>query len=634
MNSTKDLHHQILDPNLSTGERARLRCRLAKQLEEAGNYEAAREAMGELWPDVGESPNLEGLDQSVAGDVLLRAGALTGWIGSTRQMQGAQETAKNLVSESIAIFESLTDVKKVAEAQTEIGYCYWREGAIDEARVMLAEALSRLDDQDGDLKAVALLRSAAVEKVANRLNDALSILTTAAPLFEASTNHTLKGRFHNEFATVLKNLGAAEGRPDYIDRALIEFAAASFHFEQAGHARYQACVENNLAMLFLKAERLAEAHEHLDRAQALFTELRDSVHLAQVDETRARVMLADDRIPDAEKLVKTAVRTLEKGGEQSLLAEALTTLGIVLTRLGDYQQARSILERAVEVAEQAGDAEGAGRAALTLIEHLTEHLSNDDLSSNVEHAHSLLKNSQDMATIRRLAACACRVLALVHTFPVRPNWTTFSLKQVLHRYEAHFIEMALKDADGSVTQTADLLGLPGRQSLMFILNRRHKDLLKARTPITPRRRSIIRKFETSGSPDQEADTKAQTVKILHVEDNRVVADAVKETLELEGWEVETCADGSAALKKILGHAHYDLLLLDYDLPNVSGIELVQRARNLAHRHQTPIIVLSAALGEAEAREAGANKFLHKPEDISSLVETISGLLSAAEDQDT
>ena len=62
---------------------------------------------------------------------------------------------------------------------------------------------------------------------------------------------------------------------------------------RAGASRHQACVENNLAMLFFKAHRLAEAHEHLDRAQALFTTLRDVVHLAQVAETRAQVLLAE-----------------------------------------------------------------------------------------------------------------------------------------------------------------------------------------------------------------------------------------------------------------------------------------------------------------------------------------------------
>ena len=91
MNPTKDLLHQILNPKLSANERARLRCELAKLLEEARNFEAAREAMGELWQRVGERPNLEGLDQPTAADVLLRSGALTGYIGSTKQIAARRE---------------------------------------------------------------------------------------------------------------------------------------------------------------------------------------------------------------------------------------------------------------------------------------------------------------------------------------------------------------------------------------------------------------------------------------------------------------------------------------------------------------------------------------------------------------
>ena len=192
-----------------------------------------------------------------------------------------------------------------------------------------AEALSRLDDKDGDLKAVALLRSGVLEQMANRLNDGLHILRTAAPLFEASANHTLKGRFHNELAMVLKDLGAIENRTDYIDRALIEFTAASFHFDEAGHARYQACVENNLGFLFGTIGKFVKAHEHLDRAQALFTRLNDSVHLAQVEDTRARVMLAEGAVAKAEKIARAAVQMLEPGG--ILVSSAvlgLITLGI------------------------------------------------------------------------------------------------------------------------------------------------------------------------------------------------------------------------------------------------------------------------------------------------------------------
>jgi DNA-binding NtrC family response regulator len=410
MNLASDLLQKIDNPELSHGERAYLRCMLAKELEEAGNYEAARGALSELWQRIGERPFLDRLDKGTAAEVLMRVGTLTGWIGSAKQIAGAQEIAKDIISESISIFENLQEVAKVSEAKTELAYCYWREGAFDEARVMLREALNQLTDADIELKGVALLRSAIVERSTQRFNDGLRILTEAAPLFEEITNESLKGRFHVGLATILKNLGAAEKREDYIDRALVEYAAASYHFERAGHTSYRAAVENNLGSLFFKAGRVEEAYEHLDRARRLFAGLKDEVHTAQVDETRARALLAEGRNAEAEKVVRSAVRTLEKGGEQALLAEALTTHGVALARVGEREQARAALERALKVAEQAGDLEGAGRAALTLIEELKERLTRDEMLETYGRADQLLLRSQHSETIARLRQCARHVI--------------------------------------------------------------------------------------------------------------------------------------------------------------------------------------------------------------------------------
>jgi len=630
MESTKGLLHRINDPSLSLEERARLRCQLAKQLEQAWNFEAAREAMDPLWQRVGERPSLAGLDEQTQAEVLLRAGALTGWIGSTRQIEGAQETAKNLITESIAIFESLKRSEKISEAQIELAYCYWRQGGFDDARILLQEALARPVQLDNETKALGVLRKAIVEESTRRFHDALSILRAAASLFEILNNNPLKGKFHNEFGFVLRNLFGSEQRKEFLDQALIEYSAASFYFEQAKLSRHQGCVENNLGFLYGTIRKFREAHEHLDRAQAIFTSLRDSVHLAQVDETRGRVMMWEGRFGQAEKFVKAAVRDLEKGGEQSLLAEALTTLGMILARTRDYQQAHSVLKRAIAIVEQAGDLEGAGNANLTLLEEVAPYLSNDELCATVEHARELLKDTQDLAMHRRLAQCACEALLLISAYPMHPDWTRFSWKQVMRRYEAHYIQLALRDAGGSVTEAARLLGMKHHQSLSALLHNQHKNLLPARTAIVPRKRRLIGEQDSTPEPTG-AEQQTRAIRILHVEDNQVVADAVRETLQAEGWEVETCQDGAAALNKILGNDHYDLLLLDYDLPGVSGIELVRRARGAVHRQDTPIIFLSAALGEAEAREAGANEFLHKPEDIRSLVESITRLLSSTKE---
>jgi transcriptional regulator with PAS, ATPase and Fis domain len=403
------LLRQVND-NLSRVEQAQLRCQAAKELEELGNYEAARNAMGEFWQRIGERPQVSGLDQHTAALVLLRAGSLSGWIGSANQIEGAQGVAKDLISESASIFKSLHKTERVAEAYIDLAICYWREGAFDEARVTLQEVLTQLGNDNGEQKARALLNSAIVDIFSSRFNDALYTLSKAAPLFEISRSHAAKGRFHVHLALALRNLGTLEHREDYIDRALVEYTAASYHFEQAGHTRYRARVENNLGFLLLTTGKFIEAHEHLNRARLLFASLKDNGSIAQVDETRARVLLAQERNSEAEKVARSAVRTLEKGDEQSVLAQALTTQGVALSRLGRFEEARLTLERAQEVAERAGDVEGAGVAAVTMIEELAGRLAAEEVAEFYRRGDQLLEKSQQPETLARLRACARRVL--------------------------------------------------------------------------------------------------------------------------------------------------------------------------------------------------------------------------------
>ncbi|HST54148.1 MAG TPA: response regulator [Pyrinomonadaceae bacterium] len=114
--------------------------------------------------------------------------------------------------------------------------------------------------------------------------------------------------------------------------------------------------------------------------------------------------------------------------------------------------------------------------------------------------------------------------------------------------------------------------------------------------------------------------------ILYAEDHATVRLAVRDRLVLEGWTVEACCDGRAALGRLLSDAHYDLLLLDDEMPGPSGIELTKRARTLAHRRDIPIVIISASECEHEARRAGADLFLRKPDDVGSLVAAVASLL--------
>jgi two-component system chemotaxis response regulator CheY len=626
------------ESSLTADERALRRCGLAKRLEEAGEYGPARDALGALWPGAGERPVLEDLGGRAAAEVLLRCGVLTGWIGGSRKEAGAQEQAKNLIGEALRAFEVLDDEAKAAEALTELAYCYWREGEFDEARLLLKDALARLGDRDERLQAVCLIRWAIVEKEATRYNDALRLLTEAAPLVErAEGDDSLRGKFHNELATVYENLSRAEKRADYRERAFIEYAASGYHFEQAGHTRYHACVENNVGFLFFTVGRYAEAHEHLDRARDLLALVGDSVHIAQVDETRARVLLAEGRNAEAERVAADAVRALEGGGRRHILAEALTTYGVASARGGRRDAARQALESAIEAAGEGGDAEGAGQAALTIIEELGDRLTPADLSATYARAADYLAHTRHPTLLARLCVCARRAITtLTETglegektkegFGAPSNWKGFSFWKEVRRYERHLIERALADSGGLVTKAAKLLGFNHHQSLAALLKGRHKDLQRARSPVVPRRRSIIRVREPRKGGKFGATKNKSSVAILHVEDHDAVAQVVREGLEMEGWAVETCANGAQAVVRLQGDAPYDLLIFDDDLPVVRGVELIRLARALPHRARTPVIMLSSSDVEAEAVDAGADLFLDKPASLHSIVEAVARLL--------
>jgi tetratricopeptide (TPR) repeat protein len=462
------------------------RCAEAKALASIGDYEAAGAALGELWGGIGKRPTLEGLPPHEQAELLLRAGALSGWLGSSSQTPGAQGFAKDLISESIRAFETLEDREKIAEAQSDLALCYWREGAMDEARVWFREALARTIEPAGKLRILA--RSTTVEYSSKRFAEALALLDQATPLLDQVEDAVAHGCYHMQRALVLRGLKGAEN----LDRALIESTAASFSFEQANHRRYFARAQNTTGEIFHQLGRYEEALEHLERARRTLIELGDVGTTAQVNEMRARVFLAQKRYADAEKVAFLAASTHETGGEQSLLAEALECQGIALARMGRHAQGLSILKRAAHIAETAGNRELSGVIFLTLLEELSGSLLPQEVLNSYQEADERLPEPLTTELVPRLRACARIVAANAAAFRTEQAPIPGSFEQEVHKRESELIKSALDQANGSVTRAARMLGLT-HQGLCYIINHRHKQLLGARAPIRIRRKSIIKK---------------------------------------------------------------------------------------------------------------------------------------------
>ncbi len=244
-------------------------------------------------------------------------------------------------------------------------------------------------------------------------------------------------------------------------------------------------------MLLYEFDRYDEAHNYLDRVTLLLLRLNDDSLLAQVNETRARVLVAEPRYAEASRVIASVVRTFEKGGEHALLADALVIQGVALARLGGDERSLPILRHAINLAEDSGSHSNAGLAALALIEeHGAARLSEYELYGAYRRADELLKSTQDAKDIARLRACARIVIRKLSG--ARLSDKGFTLARAVQDVEARFIAQALELEEGSVTRAARRLGL-SHQTLAHLLQTRHESLQGKRTPRTPRKRSIIKK---------------------------------------------------------------------------------------------------------------------------------------------
>src|SRR6202008_5143185 len=111
--------------------------------------------------------------------------------------------------------------------------------------------------------------------------------------------------------------------------------------------RFRALVENNVGFLFATIGRFDEAHKHLTTARSLLMSVGDQGGAAGAEDTRAQAFLLQGKYEEAERVARRAGQTLKRGGEQAVLAEALTTHGTALARLKLSPIARSALDQEV-----------------------------------------------------------------------------------------------------------------------------------------------------------------------------------------------------------------------------------------------------------------------------------------------
>lgn len=123
-------------------------------------------------------------------------------------------------------------------------------------------------------------------------------------------------------------------------------------------------------------------------------------------------------------------------------------------------------------------------------------------------------------------------------------------------------------------------------------------------------------------------------RILAVDDQLTIRELVAAVLRPHGHEVDTAEDGMVALKRV-ENTQYDLVISDVNMPNLNGISLVGKIRQLNHMKYVPILMLTTESGndiKTTARSIGASGWLTKPFDSQRLSGAVKKLLARSNAQ--
>ena len=117
-------------------------------------------------------------------------------------------------------------------------------------------------------------------------------------------------------------------------------------------------------------------------------------------------------------------------------------------------------------------------------------------------------------------------------------------------------------------------------------------------------------------------------RVLVADDDPAICKLIETVLRRGPYEITSCADGESALATLDRDGPFDMMICDFMLPGISGLDLIERVRSLENGG-VPILMISGhtTLVRDRAKLAGANIFLNKPFTLSQLRSAVATLLA-------
>ena len=314
------------------------------RLERCGKYEEALAELRYIWEDTNSFPDLNGFAPREAAEILLRCGALFGYLGHNKQIPDSQERSKNLLTEARNRFFALYDIEKIAECENHLALAYWRSGELVEAETWIEESLSQNIPSASLIRLHSHIIKGLTQIPTKKYSEIIANLKSVEKEFLACGDYCLQGDFYNNYGLALKNTGEING-------ALKNLEAARYCFQKAGHLIYLGVVENNLAQLYKQVGRFAEAHKTIDSATRTFKQIKDRTREGFSLDTKAQIFFDEKKYREALKVVEKANFILAKSENAAYVVETYLSKAKILLYLESMTAAFLCLSDAVQIAK-------------------------------------------------------------------------------------------------------------------------------------------------------------------------------------------------------------------------------------------------------------------------------------------
>lgn len=313
------------------------------QLERSGKYEKALTEVKEIWEDISESPQTKDFETKDAAEILLRCGALIGFLGHNKQIPNSQTRSKDLLTEARQKFLEICEPEKIAECENYLALAYWRSGELNEAKAWLEE----LESHNLEISNYAVLFSRIVKCLIliaeNKYSEIIVNLKNSEKDFLNFADNCLCGDFYNALGIAFNETGNQK-------QALKELESARFYHQKAQHKIYLGTVENNLAQLYKLQGNFAKAHQLIDCSTKTFKQIKDRTREGFSLDTKAQIYFSEHKFADALKTAEKALKILSKSENKAYLVETMQTKVKCLLFSDDFVSATLCLTDAVQIA--------------------------------------------------------------------------------------------------------------------------------------------------------------------------------------------------------------------------------------------------------------------------------------------